>query len=180
MKRRPPPRHSVRRHRALELHSPPSSDQALATSAVRGVTVLGAERATYQILTATVFVVLGRLLTPNQFGLVAAANVFIVLLRTFADAGMGRALVRIPVLRNVDITTAFWTAVVMGTLLALLSLAMAPLVAVLFDQPRLTTVIRVLSILFIFAGLDSTQSALADRALNFRVQAVRRFHSLGA
>jgi O-antigen/teichoic acid export membrane protein len=88
---------------------------------------------------------------------------------------MGRALVRIPVLRNVDITTAFWTAVVMGTLLALLSLAMAPLVAVLFDQPRLTTVIRVLSILFIFAGLDSTQSALADRALNFRVQAVRRF-----
>jgi hypothetical protein len=78
-------------------------------------------------------------------------------------------------LRNVDITTAFWTAVVMGTLLALLSLAMAPLVAVLFDQPRLTTVIRVLSILFIFAGLDSTQSALADRALNFRVQAVRRF-----
>ncbi len=61
-----------------------------------------------------------------------------------------------------------------GLAMALLTVATAPLVAALYSLQGLTAVLRVLSLFFIFAALDSTQSALLAREMKFRVQAVRR------
>ena len=61
-----------------------------------------------------------------------------------------------------------------GTLVAALTVATAPLIADLFNQPHLAAVMRVISVVFILAALDGTQSALLTRAMDFRSQAIRR------
>jgi O-antigen/teichoic acid export membrane protein len=58
--------------------------------------------------------------------------------------------------------------------------AIAPLVASVYGAPQLTDVVRVLAVVFLLVGLDSTQSALLDREMRFRVQAIRRLCATAA
>ena len=148
--------------------------EEVASAAARGATWLSAERWVNQAIAALVFVALGRLLAPAAFGLVAAANVVVLLVRMVVDAGLGRVLVQLPSLDDEDVDTAFWTSMVLGAGLAVVTAAASPLVARLFGEPHLQGVVLALSPVFVLAALDSTQSALVDRALRFRVQAIRR------
>lgn len=151
------------------------STESVPRAAVRGVAWLGIGRVLEQVVAFGVFVLLGRLLEPAAFGLIAAASVIILLLRVFVGAGFARALVQREELIDDHVQTAFWTSMACGLGLALLTFAIAPLVADLFSQPRLTAVVRVLSVVFVLAALDSVPSALVDRSMRFRVQALRRF-----
>jgi polysaccharide transporter, PST family len=121
-----------------------------------------------------VFVVLGRLLTPADFGVVAAAYTVTMLLQVLVDFGFTRYLVQRPTLPLIYADTAFWTAVTVALLFTLIQIIIAPYFALLFGIPSLTIVIRALSPLFILRALDATQSALLDRQMQFRIQAIRR------
>lgn len=142
--------------------------------AVRGVAWLGVERAVNQLVALGVFILLGRLLDPVAFGLIAAANVVILLLRVVVNAGFARALVQREELEPEHADTAFWTSMALGGGLAVITFATAPEIAGLFSEPELAGVTRALSVVLVLAALDSTQSALVDRAMAFRVQAIRR------
>ncbi len=147
---------------------------ALSRAAIKGVAWMGAEKWANHLVSLAVFVVLGRLLAPSAFGLVAAASVLILFLRIVVDQGFSRALVQRADLTADHVDTAFWTAVATGVFFTLVVAAGAPLVARLFSQPQLVSVVRALSVVCLLAALDTTQSALAERELNFRVQALRR------
>jgi PST family polysaccharide transporter len=148
---------------------------AVSRSAVRGVAWLGIERVVDQALAFAVFVVLGRLLDPHDFGVMAAATVVVFFLRVLVNTGFARALVQREELTDEHVDAAFWTSLGTGVVLALLTIAMAPALADLFKEPDLAPVVRALSVVFVLAGLESTQSALADRQMRFGVQAFRRF-----
>lgn len=128
----------------------------------------------YNLVGLGVFVVLGRLLSPADFGLAAAAMVVIWLLRIVVDAGFSRLLVQRSRLEHVHADTAFWTGAVLGVTFAAITVSAAPLFADLFGQPRLVPFVRALSLIFIFAGLDSTPTALLQRDLKWRALALRR------
>ncbi len=149
--------------------------EAVSRSAVRGVAWLGVERIVDQFLAFAVFVVLGRLLAPHDFGVMAAATVVVFFLRVLVNTGFARALVQRDELSDDHVDAAFWTSLGTGVALALLTIACAPALADLFDEPDLVPVVRALSVVFVLAGFESTQSALADRRMAFGVQAVRRF-----
>ena len=121
-----------------------------------------------------VFIILGRLLRPTDFGVVAAAYTVTMLLRVIVDAGFTRYLVQRRELPLIYADTAFWTAVTAALGFTTISIFVAPYFALLFGVPRLTIVIRALSPLFILAALDQTQSGLLDRSMQFRIQAIRR------
>ncbi len=147
---------------------------SVASSAARGAAWMGLDATVNQTVSLGVFIVLGRLLEPKAFGLVACAAVVLWLLRVVVDQGFGSALIQRDQLTSVEIDTAFWTAVITGTSVAALTVAVAPLIADLFSQPRLAAVMRVVSVVFVLAALDGTQSALLTRAMDFRSQAIRR------
>jgi PST family polysaccharide transporter len=121
-----------------------------------------------------VFVVLGRLLRPADFGVVAAALTATMLLRYVVDAGFTRHLVQRQELPLIYADTAFWTAVTFAACFTVLTFFLAPYFALLFGMPRLTDVIRALTPLFLLTALDVTQSGLLDRQMAFRLQAIRR------
>jgi len=120
-----------------------------------------------------VFVILGRLLRPAEFGVVAAAYTVTLLFRVVVDAGFTRYLVQRAELPRIYADTAFWISIVLALLFTVLGIVLAPYFALLFGIPRLTIVIRVMSSLFILTALDATQSGLLDRTMQFRVQAIR-------
>jgi O-antigen/teichoic acid export membrane protein len=149
--------------------------EAVSRAAVRGVAWIAAERVVNQMLALAVFVALGRLLDPKAFGVMAAATVVVLFLRVFVNTGFARSLVQRADLEEEHIDAAFWTSMAIGLTLALATLLLAPVLADLFGEQQLTGVIRALSIVFVFAGIESTPSALVDREMRFGVQATRRF-----
>lgn len=161
----------------LSLSQSPAADQTSPTAMSRAA-VHGAAWSALQLWGANagsflVFIILGRLLRPADFGVVAAAYTVTLLFRVVVDAGFTRYLVQRRDLPLIYVDTAFWTSVVAAFFFTGLSNLLAPYFALLFGIPRLTIVIRALSVIFILAALDATQSGLLDRSMQFKTQAVR-------
>lgn len=150
------------------------SPAEMSRAAMQGAAWTALQRWGFNAGSFVVFVVLGRLLRPADFGVVAAAYTVTMLLRIIVDAGFTRLLVQRRELPLIYADTAFWTAVAVALGFTTIQIFSAPYFALLFGIPRLTIVIRVLSPLFILAALDATQSALLDRGMQFRIQAIRR------
>ena len=127
-----------------------------------------------QLLALVIFVVLARLLSAADFGLVALAAVFIFFAQLIVDQGLGDALIQRRSLTRSHIDTAFWASMAMGGLLTIVGLLLAAPIAALLDEPRLAPILQVLSLTFVLAALNSIQLALLRREMAFRSLAVRR------
>ncbi|MGF1492431.1 MAG: lipopolysaccharide biosynthesis protein [Microcoleaceae cyanobacterium] len=120
-----------------------------------------------------VFLVLARLLTPEAFGLVALANVFLTFMQIFLEQGFTQALVQRQELEPEHLDTAFWTNVISGVILAGLSFLGAGLIANFFGQPKLTPILQCFSFLFIVNSFGQVHRAILSRELAFKVMAIR-------
>ncbi len=120
-----------------------------------------------------VFLILARLLTPEAFGLVALANIFINFVQIFLDQGFDQALIQREDIEEKHINTAFWTQVLLSFLLTAISFLAAPLIAQSFNQSRLIPVVRSLSIIFIISAFSQTQRTLLKRKFAFQAMAMR-------
>jgi O-antigen/teichoic acid export membrane protein len=122
-------------------------------------------------LKVLVLVLLTRLLTPTDFGVVGAALVVISCSLIFSQLGMGPALVQRPVLEPVHISTAFFASTGFGLLVGGLVWLLAPLIAGFFRMEQLAPVVRVLALVFPIAGLSHVAENLVQRSLRFRLLA---------
>lgn len=127
-----------------------------------------------RLFTLIVFVILGRLLSPSDFGAVALASSYVVFVTIFVDAGFGNALIQRSALSKVDIGTALSMSAVLGLLLSVVSFFSADAIASLFGTPEVGGVIRVLSLSLFIQGLSSVPAALLEREMQFKALAIRR------
>lgn len=146
---------------------------SLREKAVKGVGWSIVQRWGREAVSLLTFVILSRLLKPEAFGLVALAMVFTAAVEVFLDQGLGAAIVQRADLERAHLDTAFWISIVTGSMLALGAIALAGFVAGLFDEPRLTPVLRWLSLSFLLGALSSTQTAILQRELAFKSLAAR-------
>lgn len=114
------------------------------------------------------FFLLALILTPEDFGIVAAATVVISLSVAIAEAGLGKALVQ----RNGDIetaaSTAYWITASLGLFATIILWLAAPYIALFFQDARIANVIRALSLQCVLASLCTVPAALLQRKLAFR------------
>jgi len=130
---------------------------------------------TIAALQVVVTAVLARLLVPEAFGLIAMATLVLRFGQYFAQMGLGRAIVqRVDVSRE-HVSAGFWMATVIGMASAAAVWALAPIGARLFEAPELESVIRGLSVTFIFAGVSTVPLGLLHRSMRFRAVAVGEF-----
>jgi PST family polysaccharide transporter len=120
-----------------------------------------------------VFLILARLLTPEAFGLVALANVFINFMQIFLDQGFAQALIQKQEIEDKEINTAFWTQIFIGCLLTIIGFITASLISQSFHKSKLELILKVLSFLFIISSFSQIQRALLKRHFNFKAIAVR-------
>jgi O-antigen/teichoic acid export membrane protein len=108
-------------------------------------------------ITTVVFVILARLLTPHEFGIVALALVVRYFLGVFIDKEFSEAIVQTPELNRRYANTAFWTAMATGSVLTLGSILLAPFIARdLLGNESVAPLFRVLAISLVLTALSST------------------------
>ncbi|MGS0997839.1 lipopolysaccharide biosynthesis protein [Rhodanobacter sp. UC4451_H18] len=118
-----------------------------------------------------VMVALARLLTPDDFGLIAMLLVFTSLGTLLVDSGFGAALIQRQQTTADDETTVFIFTMVAGvTAGAVLALA-APAIAAFFHQPRLADLTRVMAVVLPLGAFAAVPDALLTMRLNFRARA---------
>jgi O-antigen/teichoic acid export membrane protein len=126
-----------------------------------------------QVISFVVFVVLARLLSPDDFGLVAMANVSIAFLTLFTGAALTAALVQRAEIDASHLDTMFWTVVGLSILLAVGTWQFAAEIAEFFKEPDLEPILSWLVVCLPLSALQQVQISLLRRELNFRSIALR-------
>lgn len=117
-------------------------------------------------------IVLARLLSPKEFGLVGMVTAFTGVLNLFRDFGLSSAAVQRETVSEGQFSTLFWINLLVSALLGLVALAMAPAIAAFYHEPRLVGVTAVLAAGFVFNGAGIQHSALLQREMRFTALAV--------
>lgn len=123
-------------------------------------------------LTLSSTMVLARLLTPQDFGLLAMVFTIVNILQVFQDAGLSMATVQREGITHAQVSNLFWINVVVSGCASVLVAASAPVIAWFYREPRLVWITLALSINFLLAGLAVQHMALLNRQMRFKVIAV--------
>ena len=110
---------------------------------------------------------LARLLTPADFGLIAMAGTVLNLFLIVADLGLHMASVQSRHISDDTLSTLFWINVGGGVVLAALTVASAPLLAMLFNEPRVVGAAAALSLTLIVVGVGTQHEAIIRRRLDY-------------
>lgn len=127
-----------------------------------------AERCGAQGVSFIVSLVLARLLTPNDYGIVALMSVFISILGVFIDSGFSSALIQKKDADDLDFSSIFYFNLFSCTLLYLILFFAAPLISGFYRRPEMTAMIRVLGITFLISGVKSVQTAYVSKNMMFK------------
>ena len=127
-----------------------------------------AERSGAQVIQFIVSVVLARMLTPADYGLVGLITVFIAVANVFAQSGLGQALVQKKDADDIDFSTVFYYNIIFSLILYAVLFFSAPLIADFYDQPQLISVIRVLGITVVINGINGVQQAYVQKTMQFK------------
>lgn len=131
-----------------------------------GITSVGAQGANF-ILTTVGTMVLARLLTPEDYGIVGMANVLMELARMFMTAGLGMATVQQKEISHEQISSLFWINAAIGLTISICVCASAPLFALFYEKKVIAYIVATLSIKFFIGSLTIQHSALMRRHMSF-------------
>lgn len=116
-------------------------------------------------------ILLARLLTPEDYGLIAMIGVFSAVLSVFVDSGMSTALIRKQNRTEEDFSTVFYFNLVVSCCVYLILFIAAPYIADFYGLPQLTLLTRVLTIGIVISALGGIQGAVMSINLDFKTPA---------
>lgn len=123
-------------------------------------------------VTAIVGLFLARILTPEDFGLVGMVAIFISIGSTLMDSGFSGALIRKKEASEVDLSTVFYTNLVLSLFIYSLLYLSAPYIAQFLNNPILSKIIRYLSLSVIILSFTQVQRVILIRKIDFKTQAI--------
>lgn len=125
-------------------------------------------------------VVLARLLTPADFGLVAMVTAVIGVAEIIRDFGLSSAAIQAKSLSDAERTNLFWVNVGIGTTCAAVTVSVSPLIVKIYGAPQLHPIILSLAWLFVVSGANTQFRAELSRSLRFKSLAVTDISSQAA
>lgn len=133
-----------------------------------------------KVIQPIVFIVLARLLTPDDFGVMSSALMVISFSQIFWEAGMGKALIQ----RQTDIeaaaNVAFWINIALGSAITmLLFVAASPIAQTFFYDERVTAVIQFMTLQVFLGATTSVHTALLQKEMGFKRLFWIRFITVG-
>lgn len=112
--------------------------------------------------------VLARLITPEEFGIVAIAMVFILFFNSLSDFGFGPAVVQQKSINKLDIDSLFWITFFQGILLIIIFLAAKSYIVRFYEDDALDLVLLYLSIAIFFSSINTIPNSLNRRHKKFK------------
>lgn len=117
-------------------------------------------------------VILARLLSPSEFGLIGMTAVFTAVARTFVDSGFSTALIRKKSCSQDEYSTVFYYNMFAGVILYFLLFLLAPYISEFFNEERLTSIVRVIGINLIILSIAQIQRTILIKNIDFKRQAI--------
>lgn len=119
------------------------------------------------VLTTISTVVLARLLTPQDFGLVAMIAPLLTFMGFFRDLGLSTATVQQAEINHAQVSTLFWVNVALSAGLMLLAFALSPLVGIFYRRPEVVWLTVAYGVNCFLTGLSIQHTALLRRQMSF-------------
>ncbi|MBC8594082.1 lipopolysaccharide biosynthesis protein [Oscillospiraceae bacterium N12] len=144
--------------------------ESLKHTAVKGVSWSFADNIANSGITFLVGLVLARLLTPEEYGIMAMIAIFIAISNSIIDSGFSNALIRKTNVKRIDYNTVFYFNLVVGTAIYILLYLVAPLISDFFKEPLLVPVTRVIGLTLIINALAIIQRTIMVKEIDFKTQ----------
>lgn len=146
------------------------SEVSLKNKTVSGIGWSAADAFLGQGVTFLVGLVLARILSPDEYGLIGIVTIFITILRGFVDSGFGTALVREKEVTDDEYNTMFITNMVMSVAMYAILFLGAPFIAHFFVREELVALIRVSGIVLIIQAFAIVQYTNLLKKIDFKTK----------
>ena len=146
------------------------SEQSLTEKTIKGVGWNSVDRIANYGLGFIVGIVLARLLSPEEYGLIGIIGIFTAIFNIILDGGLSTALIRKQGVTDIDYCTVFWTNLVLSVVLTIILYFSAPFISDFFNRPELTPYIHVMSWILVINALSITQQARLTIKIDFKTQ----------
>ena len=144
--------------------------ESLKNRTVSGVGWSAADAFLGQGVTFLVGLVLARILSPAEYGLIGIVTIFTTVLSGIVDSGFSNALIRKTDATEEDYSTMFVTNLVMSSLLYISLFVSAPWIAFFFDRPELESITRVMGLILIIQSLSLVQYTILTKRIDFKTK----------
>lgn len=125
-----------------------------------------------QLVRFIISVILARLLTPVEFGVVGMAMAVIIVAHIFLDLGFNGAIIQSKTVTQLQYSTIFYLNAAMALLLTMICYLLAEPLSHFYDQPEIAPVFKVLSLSFLLNGLNLVPAALLYRKLLLKLNSI--------
>jgi teichuronic acid exporter len=122
-------------------------------------------------ITFLVGIILARILTPTEFGILGLITVFIAISNSIVDGGFATALIRKHDATDNDFNTVFYCNLAIAVFLMFVLILFSNTIAVFFKEPLLRKVLPVMSLLLIINAFTIIQRTIFVKKINFKIQA---------
>lgn len=146
------------------------AEQGLRDKTVKGVGWSAADAFLGQGVSFIVGLVLARLLSPEEYGLIGIVTIFTTVMLGVVDSGFSNALIRKQKVTNEDYNTLFFFNLVVSFLMFALLFVGAPWIARFFERPQLVELVRVMGLLLILQALSIVQNTILSRKIDFKTK----------
>ena len=142
----------------------------LKSQTVRGVWWSLLDRYSIQGVSFLVTLVMSRILTPGEYGLIGMLAIFIALAQVFIDGGFANALIRKENRTETDFSTVFWVNLGIGLLSYLILFVSAHAIASIYKEEILVPIVRVYALNLVFSSLGAINKVKLTIDINFKTQ----------
>ena len=144
---------------------------SLRDKTIRGTIWSCLERFSVQAISFLVMIMMARVLTPEDYGVVGMVTIFIAISQALVDGGFSQALIRKQDRSETDNSTVFYFNIVIGFCLYLLLYFCAPLLADFYAEPSLIKITRIISLNILINSFLVVQRAILTVKIDFKTQA---------
>lgn len=144
--------------------------QSLRNKTIKGVGWSAADAFLGQGITFIVGLVLARLLSPEEYGLIGICLIFTTVLNGIVDSGFSSALIRKNDVTDKDYNTMFITNLLISIVLYILLFVASPFISHFFARAQLTALIRVIGLVMIVNALSLTQVTNLTKKIDFKTK----------
>lgn len=147
-------------------------DKSLKGKAKSGLVWNTVERLVTSGIQFVLTIILARLLSPDDYGIIAMPAIFMAIAQVLIDSGFANALIRKPDLNEKDLSTALYFNVLVGIGVYFALFISSPLIADFFNTPILSKLLKVTAIVVFLNSLGIVQQAVLTKRMDFKSQAV--------
>lgn len=146
------------------------SEQSLKQKTIRGTAWSMIDSVANQGITFLVGLVLARLLTPEEYGLIGIIMIFVAVFNSIVDSGFSSALVRKTDVKDIDYNTVFITNLTLSFVLFFVMFFCAPWIAQFFQQPQLEPLSKVMASIVVINAFAIIQRTILVKKIDFKTQ----------